>query len=57
MSLSDLIKEAFPELTSFDFDIHGGNKVILCDDGDGDVYIAAWNHDKPLTAELASYLR
>jgi hypothetical protein len=57
MALSDLIKEAFPELTSFDFDIHGGNKVILCDDGDGVVYIAAWNHNKPLTAELAPYLR
>ena len=48
MALFDLIVEAYPELTSFDFDLTGGNQVILVDDGDGVPYIAKWNYSKPI---------
>ena len=48
MDLFDLIVAVYPELTSFDFDINGGNKIILSDNGDGINYISQWNYSKPI---------
>lgn len=48
MALYDEIVAVYPELTLSDFDLSEGNKVILADDGDGVVYIAAWNYSKPI---------
>jgi hypothetical protein len=48
MALYDEIIAVYPELKLSDFDLTGGNKVILADDGDGLNYISKWNYSKPI---------
>lgn len=47
----ELIIETYPELTSADFNPVGG-LILLADDGDGVVYIAKWEYEKPIPAGL-----
>lgn len=46
MSIYEIIKATYPELTDADFISNG--IVRLQDDGDGIVYIDKWNYHKPL---------
>jgi hypothetical protein len=47
MTLSEQILEAYPELTSKDFDHKGA--ILLQDDSDGlGAYIARWDYSKPI---------
>ena len=45
------IKETYPELTDFDFDVDYGT-ILLKDDGDGVAYIAKWEYSKPIPVGL-----
>ena len=48
MSLSDQIRNVYPELTDDDFRIDSGT-ILLCNDGDGaGDYIAKWEYDQPI---------
>ena len=47
MDLYAEIIKIYPELTINDFDIDNG-KIKLRDDGDGNQYIAKWEHELPL---------
>lgn len=49
--LDTQIKETYPELTDFDFDIDHGT-ILLKDDGDGVVYIAKWEYSKTIPKGL-----
>lgn len=50
MSLSETIKEAYPELTDMDF-LNG--TILLQNDSDGvGDYIATWNYSKPIPSGL-----
>jgi hypothetical protein len=47
MTLSQQITDAYPELTSKDFDYKGS--ILLQDDSDGlGAYIAKWDYSKPI---------
>ena len=49
MELNEIIKAAYPELTSNDF----LTKIILQDDSDGiGAYIAKWEYSKPIPSGL-----
>jgi hypothetical protein len=48
MSLSEIIRAAYPELTDEDF-IRFDGKINLFNDGDGQGdYIAKWEYSKPI---------
>ena len=48
MSLNEIIKQAYPELTDDDFDKFEGS-ILLWNDGDGQGdYIAKWEYSKPI---------
>ena len=46
----EIIIETYPELTDIDFLI--GGCITLRDDGDGVVYLAAWDFSKPIPKGL-----
>jgi hypothetical protein len=46
----EIIKEAYPELTSADFVV--GGSIVLQDDGDGVVYLAKWDYSKPIPSGI-----
>ena len=45
MNTLEIIKNAYPELTTNDF---FDGAIRLQDDGDGVVYIAKWEYNKPI---------
>lgn len=51
MELDNEIKNAYPEITDEDFSPFFGT-ILLKDDGDGIVYIAKWDYEKPIPAGL-----
>lgn len=53
MYLSDIIKNAYPELEDRHFEPgHPDQKILLFDDGDGVAYIKKWDYEKPLPEGL-----
>lgn len=52
VTLSEQIRNVYPELTDNDFRIDSG-KILLCNDGDGQGdYIAKWEYSKPIPEGL-----
>ena len=51
MDIFQEIVAAYPDLTAQDFYPSSG-KILLQDDGDGIVYIAKWDYDKPIPEGL-----
>ena len=51
MTLSQIIKEAYPELTDLDFSFNNLIKLQNDSDGAGD-YIREWNYSKPIPEGL-----
>lgn len=51
MDLFQLISEAYPELEGSDF-LPGYGSILLKDDGDGIVYLAKWDYEKPIPAGI-----
>jgi hypothetical protein len=51
MSIYETILQAYPEITTADFDPLNGS-ILLKDDGNGIVYLAKWDDAKPLPAGL-----
>jgi hypothetical protein len=49
MSLFNIIKEIYPEIEDWEF---AEGSIRLQDDGDGIVYIAKWEYDKPIPEGL-----
>lgn len=47
LSLIEVIRNTYPELTDADFSLHGS--IEMRDDSDGQgAYIANWNYSKPI---------
>lgn len=49
MSLINIIKETYPEIPDWEF---AEGSIRLQDDGDGIVYIAKWEYNKPIPEGL-----